>query len=307
MNPQYSSSIVIRPDSEEEISSYSERLLKKANTIEILPTPIDDLVEVAKISEINSTDELRNNFVSSLKSNAQEIFINALQKIRGLADLRERVIYVPKTSNPVRNIFPKAHELGHQVLPWHNIDPSYLDDDMTLSQDVKNLFEREANFFASEIIFQGKYFRKKARDYTASLPAVFKLADMHGASVQATIWRYVEEQDEAVAVVMYYPTDTLDEYGNKLLKLWKIIPSQKFIRKYNDIELPRSVPTGHPLVAVRDLKYSDGTNILEGKDKFSILGEKYTFEWQTWWNNYTLFVLLRRSHALGVIRNILLD
>lgn len=301
----YSSSLFYRPESEPEISRLAEVTLKKAGAVGILPTSIDDLVKAATITEISAANELKEDFFSRLKEAAQETFKYAIQKVRGIADLREKTIYIPTADNPQRIIFPKAHELGHQVLPWHNIDPAYLDDDFTLSPEVEYEFDREANFFASEVIFQGKRFRSHALDYTASLHAAFKLSDIYGASKQSTLWRYVEEQDEAVALVMYYPSENYDEFGKPYLKSWRFIPSQKFRKNYGDIKIPTRIQTGHPWLTDRDLKEHNGKDIFDGKDKFICGGISYTFEWQTWWNGYTLFVLLRRAPALGVISKIL--
>ena len=62
------------------------------------------------------------------------------------------------------------------------MDPTYLDDDVTLSPYIQAKFEMEASFFASEMMFQGKRFREHALDYAPSFAAAFELADMHGAS-----------------------------------------------------------------------------------------------------------------------------
>lgn len=246
-----------RPQSVAEISKLSERTLRQAGAIGILPTPIDEVINAATVTEGGSFEELSDGFLTSLKRSARETFLYTKQKIRGIADLRERIIYIPNSDNSARTIFTKTHELGHQIIPWHNIDPAYLDDELSLSPEGEEVFDREANFFASEVIFQGKRFRVQVLSYTASLQAIFKLAELHGASRQSTIWKYVEEQDEAVAVVMYYPIeDAFDDNGNMCLKCWKVVASEQFSRKYGEIEIPSRINTGHPWVAARDIKTS---------------------------------------------------
>lgn len=294
------SSLFYRPDSKLDISNISEQLLRKADAIGVLPTPIEDLIEVATITEIGSLKDLNENFFSRLKKSAQDIFINAIQKVRGIADLRDRIIYIPNPDNPFRKTFTKAHDLGHQVLPWHKLNPAYLDDDITLSQDVEDLLEKEANFFASEIIFQGNRFRNHARNYSASFDAIFKLSDLYGVSKQSTLWRYVEEQDEIIAIAQYYPASVVDNDGEQVLKHWKTIPSPKFLQKYGNINLPSFLEPIHPWVAARDTM-----NLCDGKEELTCGGNKYIFEWQAWWNGYTLFILLRRRPTLRMIGNIL--
>jgi len=119
---------ISRPDSESELSELAEQTIKRAGAVGVLPTPIDDLIKASKIVEIANVEELKIGFLATLKAQFRDTFKDAMQKVRGIADLRERVIYIPEPENHSRTIFPKAHELGHQVIPWHNIDPSYLDD-----------------------------------------------------------------------------------------------------------------------------------------------------------------------------------
>ena len=78
---------------------------------------------------------------------------------------------------------------------------------------AKATFEQEANFFGAETIFPGARFRTLARDFRPNFAAIFSLADQHGASRQSTAWRFVEEQDESVALPPYYPTSAIDDYG----------------------------------------------------------------------------------------------
>jgi hypothetical protein len=181
------------------------------------------------------------------------------------------------------------------------VDPTYLDDDVTLSPFIQAKFEMEANFFASEVMFQGDRFRNLVLDYAPSFDAVFELADMHGASNQATIWRYVEEHDEALAVAQYYPTNIFDEHDKQVLGLWKVIPSPKFLKRYGNIILPSKIRTGDTWARARDCKDQD---VCEGHDVFCCGEENVTFEWHAWWNTYTLFVLLRRRPSLGIVGKI---
>jgi Zn-dependent peptidase ImmA (M78 family) len=278
----------------------AEHSLQKAGAVGVLPTPISDLVRAASITEINSLDSLRKGFLSKLKKKSKETFGVMIQKVRGIADLRERVNYIPTTSSAPRDLFTKSHDLGHQVIPWHKIDPAYLDGDLSLSSKVEVEFEQEASFFASEVIFQGKFFRAQALDYTPSIQAAFKLSDSFGASRQATLWRYVQEHDEAIAIAQYYPMDAVDDYGNKIFRHWKTVPSYKFERKYRDIELPPKILTNHPWAATRDINdICDGIELLVCGDS------RYEFEWQAWWNNYVLLIFLRRKPKLSIVGKLL--
>lgn len=286
--------VVVRPESESKLSQLATRLLHEASAMNVLPTPIDRLFEVAKVKHITELPDER--FFESLPEKARNFFRAALQKIRGIADLRERAIYVPAQRSEPRGRFVQAHELGHQVISWQKIDPAYLDDDETLSPEVRNTFEQEANFFGAEIIFQGRKFRTLARDFQPSFEAIFSLADTHGASKQATAWRFVEEQDEAIALVLYYPGNSLDTEGNNVLNLWRSVQSPAFIQRYSSIDLPATLRTGHDWVAARDCE-----TICRGVASLPVDSENVGFRWSSWWNGYTLLILLRKSPLLGVI------
>jgi len=282
-----------RPDSEPEIVDLVEKMLRHQDVAGSLPTPIDQLFKAAEITAISELDDFEESFLARLKGQAKRKLKATLQKIRGIADLRERVVYIPsQNENKPRERFVKGHELGHQIIPWHNVDPTYLDDKHTLSPSVRDQFEQEANFFSAETLFQGYRFKEIALDYRASIEAVFKLKDMHATSFQTTLWQYVEVQDEIVAVAQYYPARAYDDHGNMVLELWKIVPSLKFSRKFGDIELPGRIRTGDPWVAAREL-----SQIIDGVGAYPCGCENIKFQWQAFWNHYTLFIFLRYSPA----------
>ncbi len=297
-----SSILTARPESEIDISQIADRLLRRAAAIGVLPTPVDSIMDAAKITDVIPLEECSEGFLSGLRDSARVTFKGIMQKIRGIADLRRKAIYIQQSDRPPRIRFVKFHELGHQQIPWHTVDPTYLDDDVTLSLDIQAQFEQEASFFASELMFQGKRFRERALDYAPSFATMFELATMHGASNHATIWRYVEEHDEALAVAQYYPASIFDEHNRQILSLWKVIHSPKFSKRYADIALPLRIRTGDPWTQARDCQDQD---ICQGHDMVFCGEEKVNFEWHAWWNTYTLFVLLRRRPSLGIIGKIL--
>lgn len=290
--------IAVRPESEPKLCGLAERLVKEADAVGLLPTPLERLFEIAKVTNI---DELPDeSFFRTLPEKTKSFFKSAMQKIRGIADLRERATYVPRDSNTSRERFAKAHELGHQVIPWHEIDPAYLDDAESLGADAKLIFEQEASFFGAEVIFQGRRFRTRSRDYQPNFEAIFELSDQHGASKQATAWRFVEEQDEAVALLQYYPSYALDEEGNTVLNIWRSIGSPSFIKKYCNTDAPRQLRTGHSWTAARDIG-----RVCDGTEKLSVDGIETAFQWHAWWNGYALLVLLRHKPRLSIVGQVL--
>ena len=291
--------ILDRPGSQAELIALAENALRGAGAVGRLPTPIGDLIAAARVGAVAEPEVVRERFLAGLSVSARAGFASIWQKLRGIADLRDRVIYVPPTASLPRDLFAKSHEFGHQVIPWHTV-PIYHDDDRSLSQEAEACFEHEANFFAAEVIFQGRRFRTRALDYRPSLDAVFRLADEHGASRQATLRRYVDDHDEAVAAVTYLPSRyTADRQGNPIL--WKpwLVASPVFRRRCLDLQLPEQLPAGHEWAAARDLGGRCDGDIVLG------CGAVPTrFEWQGWWSGYSLTVLLRRPPTLGFLGRI---
>jgi hypothetical protein len=292
--------IAVRPESEPKISTLVRKLLREADAEGVLPTPLDRLFDVAKVKNIAELPD-EEAFLKTLPTKIRGCFISAKQKLRGIADIRERASYVPPDpNNSGRERFAKGHELGHNVLPWHNIDPAYLDDDESLGFGAKGVFEHEANFFSSDTIFQGSAFRTRARDFAPNFNAIFKLAFDHGASRQATAWRFVEEQDEAVALLQYYPSKAVDDHGHQVLAIWRSVGSPEFNRRFPNIDIPNALRTGDPWTIARDLN-----RICDGNENLSCDGQSLSFEWHSWWNGRALCVLVRRKPMLRLVGKLL--
>ena len=93
----------------------------------MLPTPIDRLFEIAKVTNIAELPD--ESFLNTLSEKGERFLqerdaeICAASRISGRAET-----YIPPDPRNGRELFVKAHELGHQVMPWHAVDPAYMDD-----------------------------------------------------------------------------------------------------------------------------------------------------------------------------------
>lgn len=296
--------IIVSPETAPELIKIADRALRVAGARGKLPTPIDDLIEASNIIEDHDTEGVVRRFMSLLNDSSRSFFRSSMQKLRGIADLRERAVYVPADTAP-RERFAKGHELGHQLIPWHHIGSDrvasfFQDNEYTLSPFVQDLFDVEANFFSSEVIFQGKRFIQRARDFRPSFDAVFSLADQHGASRQATLRRYIGAQDEVIAGVSYVPSRYYSIEGLPTLRSPWFIASSRFVQKCGVVRLPAEVPPDHPWAAARQ-----SNAICNGEIDLSCGGGVLRFQWESWWNKYALLILLRRRPSLGFVGRIL--
>ena len=290
-----SRSAIAHPESAVKVSEYAKKALRASDAIGQLPTPIDNLMTAAKIGNLKINEDVKQEFYARLKGAEREEFKSMWLKIRGIADLRERVTYVDENTTAPRIRFAKGHELGHQVLPWHRLDPGRFDDEKSLTSHAEEIFDMEANFFAAEVIFQGSNFTRIVRDYTVGFDSIFHLATMHEASRHATAWRYVEAQDEPVALVTYWP----NKFNSGLLRRGKVVVSPNFRRKFRDIALPRDLEPGHVWTS------TNASNPVNG-DVISLTCGRaaFWFNWETWWNGYGLLVMLRRKPKSHLVRHL---
>ena len=181
-----------------DITLYAHRLLQDAAVNDRLPTPVDDVVACAGLTV--SPEGLSNQKVRDAIGRTPNLLRSALNKVLGMVDLRENIIYLNAHMYPQKSTFTTFHETGHKVLPWQHSIYLYLDDETTLDPSTHLLFEREANQFAAEVLFQIDRFDKEAYDLPLSIASPIALARRYGASAHAAIRRYVERNRYACAL-----------------------------------------------------------------------------------------------------------
>ena len=103
--------------------------------------------------------------------------------------------------------FTAAHELGHYHCEGH-VDAMFpAGHGQVLSmaghfRDSKNAHEREADWFASELLMPGRWTLSRVRSHAPTLEAVYQLADEFQVSLCCAAIRYVELTDQAASVVV---------------------------------------------------------------------------------------------------------
>ena len=304
MKKSVGESILIRPDSTPDIQAEANKLLKRARVLGIYPTPISPIIEAASLEEIDDFEEIKESFLKSASAKLKLNLTSAFSKLRGLADLKRKAIFVTPDGGSPRENWARLHEIGHQWLPWQNEQYNFIDDSVSLSTECVELFDVEANAFASELLFQGPNFRQMAKSYRPEFETIFQLARLHGASIHATARRFAEECDEPIALISYYPSKySFDESGAPLFMLGRAhSASVRFVNKYGAAILPDRLSVKHPwLNALTSSEPIDGSVKLEND------GSRIEFLWNAWWNQHRLLVLIRRKPTLTVIRKLLVD
>lgn len=226
---------------------YARELLREADIGQKLPTPVDDLIECAGLVVSNHAAldedhqeffELKEEYAKELNASSYETLGSALRKTLGLIDLRDGVIYLDRGVTEQKQIFLKPHEVGHKVLPSQRGTYLFLDDDKTLSPKVAALYEREANRFAAEALFQGDRFTRQSRDLPLEIETPLSLARQYGSSAHAAIRRYVEVSHRCCAALVLKRSE-VDVGSDPEISVTYAIQSPKFAEQFEGLKWSR--------------------------------------------------------------------
>ena len=188
-----------------EIQNVAKALLCKADVNERLPTPVDDLVAAAGLLE-DADYVLSESKIRQAPKELRRLLRSAGRKIRGALDRRERILHInPSVYVPTQRQFIRCHETMHEVIPWQRDLLIFGDTGKTLAPDIELRFEKEANRGAAELLFQLDLLTRISRDYPTDISSPVALAQMFGASIHATLRRWVELHPGAACCIVLQP------------------------------------------------------------------------------------------------------
>jgi len=187
----------------------------------------------------------------------------------------------------------ESHEVAHSVIPWHS-DYMLGDNRTTLSQDCHHQIEAEANHGAARLLFPSKAFSDARRSIAPTLINVREVAKHFGNTITSTLWRYVEESDEAsFAAIGEHPHHPRE--GKPLVEYF--VRSNLFEKQFSKVSVAdvgrwlqsccsyrRNGPLGASEIAIRDV--NDETQI---------------FLVEFFGNGYNLLTLARKVRASSVV------
>src|SRR5207249_2541404 len=136
-------------------------------------------------------DVLAEGFLGSMRRKAESSLKSALSKVWGLFDARDRLVFIDRAVKAAKQVFLKLHETAHAVLPWQrNLYAVVEDGEQELDPDIAELFDREANVFATEVLFQLDTFAEEAAGYDFGIGVPLKLSKKYGSSAYAAVRQY---------------------------------------------------------------------------------------------------------------------
>jgi hypothetical protein len=219
----------LSPEELERVRVEARSALERANAFGRLPTPVADILSAAKLTVVDD-EALDDGLLARFRRKATGALKTALSKVLGLFDAQAWLIHVDRGLMAVKQTFIKLHEAGHGLLIWQRKMYAVAEDcKLTLTDEVEDLFEREANNFATEVLFQLDAFTEQAADHAFGIDVPLKLGPKYGASAYSSIRRYVMKNKRACIVLVLDPPVLTDGVGFQAT-LRRVVPSPAFVR-----------------------------------------------------------------------------
>lgn len=104
----------------------------------------------------------------------------------------QKRILLDKDLPPLKHRWNEAHEIGHDIIPWH-AGMMLGDTEQTLTPTCHEIMETEANYAAGQLLFLGGRFVAEAGASAPGLDLVRDLSKTFGNTMTSTLWRFVEQ------------------------------------------------------------------------------------------------------------------
>ncbi len=271
-------------------------MLMEAGALGRFPTPVDEVLATAKLevvpedlSDLPFMDRLRKKTLGNLK--------RALSKVLGIFDVKAGLVFIDHTVKAAKQRFLKLHETGHSFLPWQRDAYSVIEDcEATLDPKTADLFDREANLFATEVLFQLDGFIEEAADSPFGIRVPLDLAEKYGASAYAAIRQYVAKNHRACAVVVLNPPEDKGELGLQLTTR-RIIVSPAWTKLVGETTWPDFLSPSHLFwrlipAAGKRMSYPRSIAIQNAEDvRFDCVAEAFK-------TPYNTFILIQLKETL---------
>ncbi|HEX8753778.1 MAG TPA: ImmA/IrrE family metallo-endopeptidase [Solirubrobacterales bacterium] len=234
----------------ERIARLAEDALRRADVVDVLPTPLAAVQAAVGIEERIDISELP----AAVRAKAPAAFSRVLGAL--LPD--QRVVFIDRGQVPVRQTWTNGHEAAHAMCGWHG-EILRLDNESTLFRELYPGVEAEANYGAGQLIFQGGRFHRRALREQVSIATPIALSEEYGASIHATVHYYAEEHPSAVALAILGVRHRAD--GR--LPVWRCIESPNFRRRF--ASFLTILPDGAPRLSAGGVPSTVGELLLRSR------------------------------------------
>ena len=221
------------------VRAEARRAIELAGVSGQLPTPVTEIMSAANLKESKS-QALTPGFLASVRKEAYALggaLKKAAGKVLGVFLSSENLIFIDHSLLQVKKQFIRLHETAHGFLPWQR--PAYLlveDGAEQLEPETADLFDREANVFASEVLFQLDLFSDEVAECDFSIWVPVKASRNFGASIYSSVRQYVSKNHrDCTVVVLNPPVPTSDGFE---VNLRRSLQSQAFSQRFGEVQWP---------------------------------------------------------------------
>jgi hypothetical protein len=232
-------------DTSAEIVQAVRRLLNKCDIIEP-PTPFARLLESRRLATEETLELTAPGLFHRARRKLTRIATAAFHKIRGILDVKGRLVWVSPDLHRHRRIFIKLHELGHDVIKWHH-DLFVVTSEDDLRPDIRKVFESEANKFAAECTFQVNDMAEAHCGRRLDIADLGALACRYNASLTATARHYVSIQDLPAALLVGKVEVGFD--GSRAIRFKYGVANDAYARQFGRNFSLAGFPSNHPACA----------------------------------------------------------
>lgn len=278
----------------------AERALREASAFGVFPTPVGRIMDVAKVTEVKN-ELLGDSLLIRLRVKAGSALKRALSKVLGLFHASEGLVFIDQTLHKMKQRFIRLHESAHGFLPWQRPMYAVVEDcEKSLDAESADTFDREANVFASEVLFQLDTFSEMAASEEFSIWVPVKLSTKFEASIYSSIRQYVSKNHRPCAVLVLNKPEICPVSGFKTTlrrvavstEFLKLFPGQRWPEDYGpDDELGSMVPfgTGRRASRPRRIELTDANGLAH-----ECVAEAFT-------QGHQVFILIHVKKALTAV------
>ncbi|RWK53161.1 ImmA/IrrE family metallo-endopeptidase [Mesorhizobium sp.] len=286
----------LTPQQYAKVRSEAERALREAGALGVFPTPIADIMVAAKLEEVQE-DVLNEGFLASMRRKAGAALKSALSKVIGLFDARAKLVFIDRTLHVVKQAFVRLHETGHGFMAWQKDLYAIVEDcEQTIDPEIADLFDREANTFASEVMFQLDTFTEEAEQKPFGIMVPVRLSSRYGGSIYAAVRRYVFRNHRACVVLVLNPPELIQGDGFRA-SIRRVVASPRFTEIFGSPAWPVHFTPSDEIGAVVPI----GKRRASGKRTFALTdrnGDRHECIIEAFTQTHQVFVLIHSVSTL---------
>lgn len=285
---------ILRTRVRADILSKADRILRELGYPEP-PLRLEDVRELLKLDRsffTGETDGLLKTVFSRLKRAGKQLLNRPTLLGEAIKKFDLRALYLPDQKRiliddsipTAKHRWLEAHEIGHDILPWHH-DMMLGDDEWTPTASVHDKIEVEANFAGGALLFLGDRFVTECKDCVPSIATVQSLKKRYGNTLTTTLWRTIEHAGEDTPILGFIGQHP-NEFHNDKPDFRHMIPSPAFARTFDMPGIEKMKTEIRLYCHGRRGPLGAADVVLHAKD-----GSRHMFRFETFWNGYDALTL----------------